>query len=171
MTRPSRTRQRTSPRLAAVALASVAAITFAAMPATSASAAPAQTQRGVKQVATALVNKMWTLAENNDGAGLQTFINREFQAQDADQPRWNKRQFIDVLVNKEDLSDYTLSDLRATRSGNTIVVTYSAAATQVVNGKQLSGDPKPRMTVFVKSPRTKDYTVISHSSFNVPSTS
>ena len=147
------------------------AITLPAVSAASVAAAPTQTQRSVKQVATELVNKMWTLAKNNDAAGLQTFINREFQAQDADQPRWNKRQFIDVLVNKEDLSAYTLSGLRATRSGNTIVVTYTAAASQIVNGKQLSGDPEPRMTVFVQSPKTKDYTVISHSSFNVPSTS
>jgi hypothetical protein len=128
-------------------------------------------QANVTQVATALVNKMWTLAQNNDEAGLQTFINKSFQAQDADQPRWNKKQFIDVLVNGEELSSYTLSGLRATRSGNTIVVTYTAAATQVVGGKQLSGDPKPRMTVFIQSPKSDRYTVISHSSFNVAANS
>jgi len=74
-------------------------------------------------------------------------------------------------VNKEDLSSYTLTGLRATRSGNTIVVTYTAAATQIVNGKELSGDPEPRLTVFVKSPKNDNYTVISHSSFNVPASS
>jgi len=128
-------------------------------------------KRSVTQVATSLVNKMWTLAQNNDEAGLQTFINKAFQAQDADQPRWNKKQFINILVNKEDLSSYTLTRLRATRTGDTIVVTYTAAATQIVNGKELSGDPEPRLTVFVKSPKNDNYTVISHSSFNVPASS
>ncbi len=117
-----------------------------------------------------LVNKMWTLAQNNDEAGLEAFINPQFQAQDADQPRWNKQQFVDILVNQEELSSYTLSDLRATRSGSTIVVTYTAAASQIVEGKQLSGAPKPRMTVFVQSPTTGDYSVMSHSSFNVVAT-
>jgi hypothetical protein len=154
-----------------VALLAALALTFSGLTAALAVAAPAQTKRSDKQVATALVNKMWTLAQNNDEAGLQAFINKAFQAQDADQPRWNKKQFIDVLVNGEELSSYTLSGLRATRSGNTIVVTYTAAASQVVDGKQLSGDPKPRMTAFIQSPKTKRYTVISHSSFNVASNS
>ncbi|MDA2987676.1 MAG: hypothetical protein O2815_01220 [Actinomycetota bacterium] len=144
-------------------------LTFTGVASAHAAAPHAPSQRSDKQVATALVNKMWTLAQNNDEAGLQDFINKAFQAQDADQPRWNKKQFIDVLVNGEELSSYTLSGLRATRSGNTIVVTYTAAASQVVNGKQLSGDPKPRLTVFIQSPKTKTYTVISHSSFNVAS--
>lgn len=132
-----------------------------------ASAVPFAKDPSNNRVATTLVNKMWTLAQTNDQAGLETFINKGFQAQDADQPRWNKKQFINVLVNGEKLSDYTLSDLRATRTGQTIVVTYMAAADQIVNGKTLSGEAKPRLTVFVQSPKTKKYTVISHSSFNV----
>jgi hypothetical protein len=154
-------------------LAAITAMTlvFSGLTAAHAVAASSQNQHSDRQVATALVNKMWTLAQNNDESGLQTFINKAFQAQDADQPRWNKKQFIDVLVNGEELSSYTLSGLRATRSGNTIVVTYTAAASQVVDGKQLSGDPKPRMTAFIQSPKTKRYTVISHSSFNVASNS
>lgn len=120
-------------------------------------------------VAKRLVTKMWKLAETNDTAGLEKFINKAFQAQDAEQSRWNKRQFIAVL-GKEILSDFALSNLRATQAGDTIVVTYTATASQSVNGVELSGDPKPRMTVFVQSPKTKKYTVMSHSSFNVPTT-
>lgn len=120
-------------------------------------------------VAKRLVTKMWKLAETNDTAGLEKFINNAFQAQDADQPRWTKQQFIAVL-GKEVLSDFTLSNIRATQAGDTIVVTYTATASQSVNGVELSGDPKPRMTVFVQSPKTKKYTVMSHSSFNVPTT-
>jgi hypothetical protein len=37
-------------------------------------------------VATGLVTKMWKLAETNDAAGLEKFINKASQAQDADQP-------------------------------------------------------------------------------------
>jgi hypothetical protein len=166
-------RQTRTPTLVVAALACVLTLTvalFGQAGAASAGSLPV-TSSNVDKVATALVNRMWTLAQNNDRNGLRKFINRQFQAQDADQPRWNKRQFINVLVNKEDLTSYTLSDLRATRSGNTIVVTYTAAASQIVNGKPLSGDPKPRLTVFVQSPTTHKYTAISHSSFNVPTDS
>lgn len=154
-------------RSAFMALFATIALLFLPMSPASASSAPLAKEPSNIRVATTLVNKMWTLAKNNDAVGLETFINKGFQAQDADQPRWNKKQFINVLVNGEKLSDYTLSDLRATRTGQTIVVTYMAAADQIVNGKTLSGEAKPRLTVFVQSPKTKKYTVISHSSFNV----
>ena len=67
------------------------------------------------------------------------------------QPRWNKQQFIEVLA-KEVLTHFSLSEIRATQS---------------VNGVELFRDHKPRMPVFVESPKIQRYSVMSHSSFHV----
>lgn len=49
------------------------------------------------------------------------------------------------------LGDYALSDFKVTREGNVLVVTYIFTGHETMEGKMLSKQPVPRLSVFIET--------------------
>ena len=47
------------------------------------------------------------------------------------------------------LRDYILSNFKVTREANVLVVTYTFAGQEMIDGKQTSGQPAPRLSIFI----------------------
>jgi hypothetical protein len=138
------------------ALAVVAALVLAAVPAAGASqaATPEETARP-------LVVKFFKLIRDRDVAGLVTFLSPAFQVQRADGSGAGKAEYLDRLpiVRK-----FTLANLKATRAGATLVVRYLATVEGLVNGKSYTPGPAPRMSVFHWT--GKRWQLAAHANFN-----
>jgi hypothetical protein len=112
-------------------------------------------------VATTLVNRYFNLLVKEDIAGLQSFLAPGFQVQRADGSASDKADF---LANLPSVESFSLSQLHATESNGTIVVRYLADATGLVNGKNYSPGPAPRLSVF--SWNGKRWQIAAHANFN-----
>jgi hypothetical protein len=62
------------------------------------------------------------------------------------------------------LKNYTLSDFKVTREGNVLIVTYTFAGHELIDGKPTSGKPAPRMSIFVES--GKEWLWVAHANLN-----
>ena len=148
------------------ALLVVALGTLAAAPAVHALAAPSaapadadvNTQKG-----TTLVEKYLDLLVDGDVDGLAKFLSPAFQIQRADGSYVNREEYLDDPAKVE---SYEIENLRATKAGNVYVVRYDLVADVTIDGVKQSGDPAPRLSVFVKG--KKGWQIAAHANFNVP---
>jgi len=145
-------------RAAAVA---ALAVTLAGAPAGVAIAAPRAASTTAQ--GTTLVKRFFDLLTKQDKGGLQKFLSPAFQLQGADGGFLDKRALV---ANPSQVESYELSELRATRSGDVIVVRYDVKAVVTINGVPQARDPAARLSVFVRA--KKGWQMIAHANFNVP---
>lgn len=110
-----------------------------------------------------LVNRFFSEIERHDVAGLRKFLSPAFQIQRADGSRLTKRQY---LHNLPTIISYKLRDLRTTSKGSVLIVTYQAAAKEVIDGKKFKSGYAPRMSVF--SSGSAGWQIVAHANFNTP---
>ena len=117
-------------------------------------ATPAQTARP-------LVVKFFELVQDQDVAGLKTFLSPAFQIQRADGSWAGKTAYLKRLAT---IRKFKISNFRATRAGATLVARYNATVEGLVNGKPYTPGPAPRLSVFHRN--GKRWQLVAHANFN-----
>jgi hypothetical protein len=142
----------------------VVAIAVAALSATAVSIAATQRadapSRGLGH---RLVNRFFSELKHHDVAGLRRFLSPAFQLQRADGSRLKKKQY---LHNLPDVISYRLRDFRVTSTRGALVVTYQAAAKEIINGKKFKAGFAPRLSVFSRG--AHGWQLVGHANFNTP---
>ena len=118
------------------------------------------------QTAAMLVDRYLVLVHDKDVEGLQDFLSDVFIIQRADGSHFRKAEY---LQNLPDLGEYTTSDVVALQTGDSLVVRWTLAVEQAINGVRFSGDPAPRLSTFVYE--DGEWRLSSHANFNVPDAS
>jgi Domain of unknown function (DUF4440) len=111
--------------------------------------------------ASPLVNRFFTLIEHNDVKGLQRFLSPAFQLERADGSGGTKAEY---LANLPSITNFSISDLKATQTGSVLIVRYQATIEGVVNGKPATPGPAPRLSVFSRNGKT--WRLVAHANFN-----
>ena len=62
----------------------------------------------------------------------------------------NREQEIELIKGLK-LGEYTLTDIKITQDGPVIVATYFVSVAETIEGKRLSKQPAPRMSVFLQT--------------------
>lgn len=101
-----------------------------------------------KNIGDRLVKQIWDNFLNNDTTATEKFMASGFQAVH-DDGAIDKKQEL-KLVAGLNISNYTISDLNVTQSGNVIIATYRVAVEETIEGRRLSKNPAVRMSVFVE---------------------
>lgn len=96
-----------------------------------------------------LVRQLWATIHKADPAALEKLLAQGFQSIHEDGAH-DRAEELKLLAGLN-LGKYTLSNIKATRNGPAVVVTYSAAAEETMYNKRLPGTPSPRMSVFLKT--------------------
>ncbi len=105
------------------------------------------------------------LKTDNPVPALTSFLNPVFQIQRTNGVRQDKTSY---LAKPSHIDGYELSQVRVTRSGTTIVVTYWIAVQgSVINGVKYTADPNPSMATFQFA--DGEWTMLSYANFNKPS--
>ncbi len=116
-----------------------------------------------------LVNQYFTLLVAKDIPGLRAFLSPAFQVFRANGTGGNNRnQQLAAISNSTNTTDaYVLSDIRATRSGPSVVVRYNSSVTQTISGVVSNTRPAPRLSAFVLTAQ-QGWKLLSHANFNPP---
>ncbi len=109
-----------------------------------------------------LVRALWKDFNKDDKATFEKWLSPGFQSVHEDKAR-NKDGEINVLMALH-LGDYTLDNFISTQDENVLVVTYSVAVQETIDGKLLPGAPAERLTVFMHN--GKDWKWIAHANLN-----
>jgi len=129
-----------------VKLALITALTlgFAALPAVAGENVATDKSLGEK-----LVRQVWTDMKNLDVASLEKTMTKGFQSVH-EYGSLDREQEI-ALIKEVKVGKYSLSDIKVTRDGPVIVVTYLASVEETIKGKRLHMKPAPRLSVFLKT--------------------
>lgn len=93
----------------------------------------------------ALVQRFFTLLQNQDRRGLNVLLASNFQSVRANGSVQDKASY---LVDPPKVDAFTISDLRAKRSNGLLVVSYRLRVTEMIGGVEQPGKPAPRLSVF-----------------------
>lgn len=105
-----------------------------------------------------LVRQLWADMKARNMAAIEKTIAQGFQSAHEDGARDREEQI--KLIQGLNMGDYILSDIKVTRNGPVIVVTYSVSVAETIEGKRLSTRPAPRLSVFLQT--DKGWQWISH---------
>ena len=109
-----------------------------------------------------LVRSLWSDFNSNDEAVFKNWIADGFQSVHEDKAR-NKDEEVKVLMALH-LGEYTLDDFKTTQNGNVIVVTYTVAVHETIDGKVLPTAPAERLSAFMYDGNTWKW--IAHANLN-----
>ena len=123
-------------------------------------AAPATAKLGPNPTNRQLATEFLRLLKAKDMAGLRGFLSPAFLLQRSDGTFLNKQQY---LAKPAEVSAYKVTNVHGTRTGDVRVVRYTAETDQRINGKQVTGEPVPRLSTFIKVGRT--WQIVSHANF------
>jgi hypothetical protein len=96
-----------------------------------------------------LVRQVWTHMQNLDVASLEKTMAKGFQSVH-EYGASDREQEIAVIKDVK-VGKYSLSDIKATRDGPVIVVTYLVSVEETIKGKRMQMKPAPRLSVFLKT--------------------
>jgi len=113
---------------------------------------------GDHQLGEILLKEVWDAMKTKNMDLLGRKLAEGFQSVHLDGAR-NRQQELD-LISALGMTDYSLSDIKVTRTGPVLVVTYMASVAETIGGKRLSGEPTLRMSVFIE--RDNGWQWISH---------
>ena len=109
-----------------------------------------------------LVRSLWSDFNSNDKAVFKNWIADGFQSVHEDKAR-SKDEEVKVLMALY-LGEYTLDDFKTTQNGNVIVVTYTVAVHEIIDGKVLPTAPAERLSAFMYDGNTWKW--IAHANLN-----
>jgi hypothetical protein len=105
-----------------------------------------------------------TLLQNQDTAGLDSFLAPAFQLQRADGSGAAKADYLTKLPT---IKSFTLGpDVEAVQDGDLLTVRWQLETDEVANGQSLGLGEAPRLSTFVW--RDGRWQMLSHSNFNLP---
>lgn len=139
-------------RMRTVALTIVAVLTLAA---------PASAKLGPNPTNRKLAAEFLRLLQAKDTAGLKAFLSPAFLLQRSDGTFLNKDQY---LANPSVVDSFKISEVHGTRTGDVRVVRYTAQTDQTIDGQQITGEPVPRLSTFIRHAKT--WQLISHANFS-----
>lgn len=113
--------------------------------------------------ASELANKFLTLLHEEDTDGLRDFLSDAFIIQRADGSHSEKAAYLENLPT---INEFTISDVVAFQTGNTLIARWAISVDEVIDGRQFSTEPAPRLSTFVYT--DGDWRLASHANFNVP---
>ena len=93
-----------------------------------------------------LVRSLWADFEKTDRATFDNWLSPAFQSVHEDKAR-DKEDEITLLMDLN-LGPYTLDKFTSTQDGNVLIVSYTVAVHETIEGKELPGAPAGRMSVF-----------------------
>jgi len=96
-----------------------------------------------------LVRQLWADLKDRDIEAVRKKFADGFQS--VHQYGTNNREQEIELLKGLNLGEYTLSNFQTTRNGPVITAAYFISAEETINGKRLSNNPTPRMSVFLKT--------------------
>ncbi len=96
-----------------------------------------------------LLKELWEMSRNRDIPGLEKMLAKGFQSVHQDGAHDRDQEI--KLLKKLKLGEYKLSNIKVTRNGPVIVVTYLVRAPETIHGERLSAKAAPRLTVFLKT--------------------
>lgn len=109
-----------------------------------------------------LVRQLWTDFNKTDEAVFNNWLSDAFQSVHEDKAR-GKADEIKVLMNLH-LDGYTLANFTSTQDENVLVVTYTVAVNETINGEVLPKAPAERLSVFMYD--DGDWKWIAHANLN-----
>lgn len=113
--------------------------------------------------ASELANKFLTLLHEQDTEGLRDFLSDAFIIQRADGSHSEKAAYLENLPT---INEFTISDVVAFQTGNTLIARWAISVDEVIDGRQFRSEPAPRLSTFVYS--DGEWRLASHANFNVP---
>ena len=155
---------RATPILLALAFALALSLAVAT-PAQAAERATVEQQASNLKLGSRLVDRFWKLLVAGDPDDLRAFLSPAFQIQRANGSGQNRNQYLASIANSSTvITDYALSKIKVTRSGDVVVVRFISQATQIISGLQYSGAPAPRIATFLQTPT--GWRITSNANFN-----
>ena len=109
-----------------------------------------------------LVRTLWSDFNSNDEAVFQNWISDGFQSVHEDKAR-SKDEEINVLMALH-LGTYTLDNFKTTQDNNVVIVTYTVAVHETIDGKILPTAPAERLSVFMYD--GENWKWIAHANLN-----
>jgi hypothetical protein len=94
-----------------------------------------------------LLYRLWNDFKTANLYDLGKFTSKEFQSVHTDGAS-NKTQELQLIAGLN-MTDYTLSEIKHTKTHNVIIFTYKATTTETINGNQITSTSE-RMSVFQK---------------------
>lgn len=104
----------------------------------------------------------WAAARDKDFAAVTAKFAPGYQSVD-ERHIMDRKAAIEAL-KKYNLSDFTLSDFKVTRTGDGAVLTYMVEVTETVDGKRVAKRKTPRASVWIKT--DKGWLTLFHGNFN-----
>lgn len=106
-----------------------------------------------------LENQMWAEIKALNMKEIEKKLAPEFQSIHLDGQR-NRTAELELIKNLH-LGEYTISNLKSTQEGDTLVVTYQVALEETINKRSLSHKPSSRLSVWKKN-RSGEWQWIAH---------
>jgi len=140
--------------LIAALLLILSAAGLRAEPATPPATRTSQGEKMERQIWAEIKNKNWKAVESKIATGFQS----------VHQDGARDRAAEIALIKQLNASDISFTDFKSTTNGNDIVVTYMISVQETIDGKPLSTNPAPRLSVWRRAPSGWQW--ISHANLN-----
>ncbi len=102
-----------------------------------------------KSLGEKLLFQLWSDMEKSDMEAIEKTISKGFQS--VHQYGASDYEQEIELIKGLKLGEYSLTDIKVTQDGPVIVATYFVSVEETIDGKRLSKEPAPRMSVFLKT--------------------
>jgi hypothetical protein len=107
-----------------------------------------------------LAGEFFRVLKDKDMDELDAFLSPAFQLQRTDGSYVKKAEY---LKNPSVIDSFELVDVSGTRYGNTRVIRFVAKTSAIINGKQTTNDPAPRLATYVWN--GKRWQVVSYANY------
>jgi len=125
-------------------------------------AAPAGAKLGKDPSDTQLASEFLRVLQTKSQAQLAAFLHPAFLLQRPDGSYLTKAQY---LKNPSVVESFKIKDVHGTRSGNVRVIRYTAITKQTIDGKQITNEPVPRLSTYVRNAKGV-WQIIAHANFS-----
>jgi hypothetical protein len=116
----------------------------------------------IQMEAMKLERMWWDQVKNVDMEGLKKTVSPNYQ-QVLNIGAQDRNQWLEIAKNLK-IKDYEIGNLKATRSDNALIVSYTIVTKEFINGKELSNKPQYRLDVWQKT--AAGWQVISHANLS-----
>lgn len=124
-------------------------------------AAPATAKLGPNPSDKKLASEFLRVLQSEDAKALKAWLSPAFLLQRPDGTFLTKRQYLE---NPSKVESFKVTEVVGTRTGNVRVVRYTAQTNQTIDGVQITGEPVPRLSTYVKAGKT--WRIVSHANFS-----
>jgi hypothetical protein len=125
--------------------------------------AQTSTSENIQSEAMKLERLWWDQVKNVDMEGLKRTVSPNFQ-QVLNIGAQDKTQWLEIAKNSR-VKDYKIANLKATQSENALIVSYTIATKEFIDGKELSNKPQYRLDVWQKT--AAGWKIISHANLSL----